>query len=347
MNSTFESNNGIYGGAIHLGAINGPAKVINSKFTNNTADAHMNAIAYGGAIYVDSLDVLSDNLDFNDNMPTTQGGAIYVHEKSAYNMITNVIINNSRFNNNRVGGTYSYGGAIFTIALDEVMVKFLKAEIVKTAKILRKNIKEGKGLPKSIKMNDSKNKTHTLKITEYLGVFQQRNIFILKNGRAPNYVQLNSTCSTLPIAMNYQDTLNKINNTNQLHKTYYAFTTANLKKEDKLVDYLKKDSKTNTSYVTTSKEGKLSILTYNLIDKKENLNLVKINLLTGRSHQIRVQFASRNNPLVGDQKYNPKEKSNTQIALFAQSITFPHPITKEQLTYTLPLPNRYPFNIFK
>ncbi len=66
MNSTFESNNGIYGGAIHLGAINGPAKVINSKFTNNTADAHMDAIAYGGAIYVDSLDVLLDNLDFND-----------------------------------------------------------------------------------------------------------------------------------------------------------------------------------------------------------------------------------------------------------------------------------------
>lgn len=116
MNITFESNNGIYGGAIHLGAINGPAKVINSKFTNNTADAHMDAIAYDGAIYVDSLDVLLDNLDFNDNMPTTQCGAIYVHEKSTYNMITNVTINNSRFNNNRVGGTYSYGGAIFTIA---------------------------------------------------------------------------------------------------------------------------------------------------------------------------------------------------------------------------------------
>lgn len=117
MNITFESNNGIYGGAIHLGAINGPAKVINSKFTNNTADAHMDAIAYGGAIYVDSLDVLLDNLDFNDNMPTTQCGAIYVHEKSTYNMITNVTINNSRFNNNRVGGTYSYGGAISVMFL--------------------------------------------------------------------------------------------------------------------------------------------------------------------------------------------------------------------------------------
>ena len=135
--------------------------------------------------------------------------------------------------------------------------------------------------------------------------------------------------------------------TNDFHKIYYAVVTGNLKKEDKLVDYLKKDTKNNMSYITNSKEGKLSILTYNLVAKKDNLNLVKINLLTGRSHQIRVQFASRNNPLVGDQKYNIKEKNNTQIALFAQSITFPHPTTKELLTYTLPLPNRYPFNIFK
>lgn len=135
--------------------------------------------------------------------------------------------------------------------------------------------------------------------------------------------------------------------TNDFHKIYYAVVNGNLKKEDKLVDYLKKDPKNNMSYITNSKEGKLSILTYNLVAKKDNLNLVKINLLTGRSHQIRVQFASRNNPLVGDQKYNIKEKNNTQIALFAQSITFPHPTTKELLTYTLPLPNRYPFNIFK
>ncbi len=141
--------------------------------------------------------------------------------------------------------------------------------------------------------------------------------------------------------------LSKSITTNDFHKIYYAVVTGNLKKEDKLVDYLKKDTKNNMSYVTNSKEGKLSILTYNLVAKKDNLNLVKINLLTGRSHQIRVQFASRNNPLVGDQKYNIKEKNNTQIALFAQSIAFPHPITKKLLTYTLPLPNRYPFNIFK
>lgn len=141
--------------------------------------------------------------------------------------------------------------------------------------------------------------------------------------------------------------LSKNITTNDFHKIYYAVVTGNLKKEDKLVDYLKKDTKNNMSYITNSKEGKMSILAYNLVAKKDNLNLVKINLLTGRSHQIRVQFASRNNPLVGDQKYNIKEKNNTQIALFAQSITFPHPITKELLTYTLPLPNRYPFNIFK
>ena len=79
---------------------------------------------------------------------------------------------------------------------------------------------------------------------------------------------------------------------------------------------------------------------------KENLSLVKINLITGRSHQIRVQFSSRNHPLIGDSKYG-NNCNNINIALFASSITFNHPTTKEKLTFNLNLPNRYPFNIFK
>ncbi len=73
--------------------------------------------------------------------------------------------------------------------------------------------------------------------------------------------------------------------------------------------------------------------------------IIKINLITGRSHQIRLQFSSRNHPLIGDSKYgnNPK---NINIALFAKSITFKHPTTKEILTFELNIPNRYPFNIF-
>ncbi len=133
---------------------------------------------------------------------------------------------------------------------------------------------------------------------------------------------------------------------NNFKKTYLAVVENKIKDHDTLVDYLTKDSKTNKVSVTNKKEGKLSILDYTVIDKKDNLSLVKIDLKTGRSHQIRVQFSSRNNPLYGDQKYNKNAKKDTQIALFAYKISFIHPTTKEPLTFTLPLPKRYPFNLF-
>ena len=76
------------------------------------------------------------------------------------------------------------------------------------------------------------------------------------------------------------------------------------------------------------------------------MTLVKIELLTGRSHQIRVQFSSRGYPLVGDMKYNERSKAGVNIALFAKSISFKHPITKEEISFDISLPNRYPFNLF-
>ena len=132
----------------------------------------------------------------------------------------------------------------------------------------------------------------------------------------------------------------------QLNKTYYAVVENNLKDKDTLIDYLIKDKKTNITKITTKNFGKESILHYETINKKDNLNLVKINLITGRSHQIRVQFSSRNNPLYGDQKYNKNAIPNTNIALFAKILSFNHPITKEKLTFEIDLPKRYPFNIF-
>lgn len=134
---------------------------------------------------------------------------------------------------------------------------------------------------------------------------------------------------------------------NTFHKTYLAVIKGILKnKEDSLNDYLIKNEKENKSYVTSKDKGKASSLKYKVISEKDNLSLVEINLITGRSHQIRVQFSSRNHPLVGDSKYG-NNPNNIDIALFAQSITLVHPITKETLTFTLKVPNRYPFNIFK
>ena len=91
--------------------------------------------------------------------------------------------------------------------------------------------------------------------------------------------------------------------------------------------------------------GQDVLLSKELIDYKDGLSLVKINLKTGRSHQIRVQFSSRNMPLYSDMKYNPKAiKGN--ICLVAKELSIFHPTTKEELTFKIDLPNTYPWNIF-
>ena len=132
---------------------------------------------------------------------------------------------------------------------------------------------------------------------------------------------------------------------NTFHKTYLAVVQNKLAKTGILEDYLIKDKNNNMSKITNKENGKYSALEYKVLNTKDNLSLVEINLITGRSHQIRLQFSSRGNPLVGDSKYG-NNPNNVNIALFAKSITFKHPTTKETLTFSLNLPNRYPFNIF-
>lgn len=102
-------------------------------------------------------------------------------------------------------------------------------------------------------------------------------------------------------------------------------------------DYLKKDERTNTSKVVKegTKDSKFAKLEYKVLKYREDndLSLVKVKLHTGRHHQIRVQFAQRGHSLYGDQKYGKRGKGK-QIALFAYSLSFPDPITKEMLTIT-------------
>jgi len=133
--------------------------------------------------------------------------------------------------------------------------------------------------------------------------------------------------------------------THKLNKTYHAVVLGNIESKGILKDKLLKDSKTNITRV--DRNGKEAILEYEQIVYKDNLSLVKINLKTGRSHQIRVQFSSRNHPLYGDQKYNSKAVVGEQIALFASSLSFIHPVSKEVMNFSLDLPNRYPWEMFK
>lgn len=129
----------------------------------------------------------------------------------------------------------------------------------------------------------------------------------------------------------------------QFKKEYHAIVIG---KVDKGIykDNLLKDKKTNITKV--DKNGKESILEYELVKYVNNYSLVKINLKTGRSHQIRVQFSHHNHPLVGDNKYNKMEVKKIPVCLFANKLSFYHPITKEELVFEQPLPNCYPWNLF-
>ena len=104
------------------------------------------------------------------------------------------------------------------------------------------------------------------------------------------------------------------------------------KKNGTFIDYLLKDENGNT-IVTDKNKGKYSELNYSILDENRELNmsLVEVELLTGRHHQIRVQFASRGHSLYGDQRYGKQD--GKQIALWAYKLEFIHPVKKENMSF--------------
>lgn len=134
-------------------------------------------------------------------------------------------------------------------------------------------------------------------------------------------------------------------------KTYRAVLHGTMAKEnDTLKDYLYKNKKTNmVSVVNKShKEAKNAELSYETLDKKDGFSLVEIDLKTGRSHQIRVQFASRRHPLFGDQRYGQHvNKVGQQISLWSYKIEIEHPTTKEKMEFVCEPPKEYPWDLFK
>lgn len=130
--------------------------------------------------------------------------------------------------------------------------------------------------------------------------------------------------------------LNEQIKNHEFKKTYLAVLDGTLKnKNGKLVNYLYKDEKLKKSMVVDKShlKAKLSELNYEVIGYNDDKTIVKINLITGRHHQIRVQFSNIGYPLVGDQLYGKENKK--QIMLYAYKLEFIHPTTKEKMTYQI------------
>lgn len=116
-----------------------------------------------------------------------------------------------------------------------------------------------------------------------------------------------------------------------IEKRYMALVHGKVKDHEVFKDYLLKDEKTRISKV--DKNGKESILEYNLINYKDDMSLVDINLLTGRHHQIRVQMSYHGYPIYGDQIYGI-DKVGIQIHLWAYKLKFKHPTKDEIMEFT-------------
>ena len=120
-------------------------------------------------------------------------------------------------------------------------------------------------------------------------------------------------------------------------KKYLAVVDGKIEnKSGTLEDYLYKDERNNISKVVNKgkKNAKFAKLDYDVIkyDEVKNLSLVKVNLHTGRHHQIRVQLSNFGHSIFGDQKYGTRGQGK-QIALWAYELTINHPITKEEITF--------------
>lgn len=130
--------------------------------------------------------------------------------------------------------------------------------------------------------------------------------------------------------------LNEQIKNHEFDKTYVAVLDGILKKDkDELIDYLYKDEHNLKSMVVNKDYPgcKLSKLNYEVIGYASDKTIVKINLITGRHHQIRLQFKNIGYPLFGDQLYGKQNKE--QIRLYAYKLEFNHPTTKEKLEFKL------------
>lgn len=137
---------------------------------------------------------------------------------------------------------------------------------------------------------------------------------------------------------------------NQLERKYLAVVRGvPQKKHATLEHHLYKDTKENKVYAVKANhaQAKKAVLDYETIGSADQLSLLSVRLHTGRSHQIRVQLATSGWPLYGDQKYGQHvNRPGQQIALWAATLEFPHPTTKEIITVQSKPPREYPWNLW-
>ena len=132
----------------------------------------------------------------------------------------------------------------------------------------------------------------------------------------------------------------------EFQKEYLAVVHGQPEKDaDRLTDLLVRDKARKMTMVVTQpgKGVQEAVLDYQLLNTAQNMSRIRIQLHTGRTHQIRAQFSSRGYPLVGDRKYSENE-DDCEIALWSHRIEFTHPVTKERMVFQKQPPQIFPWD---
>lgn len=127
----------------------------------------------------------------------------------------------------------------------------------------------------------------------------------------------------------------------RVRKEYWAVVTGVPDEvEGTLEHYLRKDERHRKVHTTHADcpDAQLARLKYRIASKQQSFSLLKIELETGRKHQIRVQLAKIGHPILGDLKYGSREKFPNGVALHARSLELEHPVRKETIKFEAPLP---------
>ena len=145
--------------------------------------------------------------------------------------------------------------------------------------------------------------------------------------------------------------LNEMFRNSEVKKTYWAIVKQRPPQDEgELVNYLVRNEKQNKSYAYDKevKNSKKAVLHYRLIGHSQNYFLLEVDLKTGRHHQIRCQLAKMGCPIKGDLKYGfARSNPDCSICLHAHRVKFVHPVSKELIDVTAPLPSGNLWNGFE
>ena len=173
-----------------------------------------------------------------------------------------------------------------------------------------------------------------------------REYLVNKNKNAKVFIvhRLDKDTSGIAVLAKDEKTKNKLqenwNNYVSLRE-YIAVVHGNItKKEGQIVQRLK-ETKTNLVYVSKDKEGKEAITNYQVIKENNNYSMVKVTIETGRKNQIRVAFASMNNPIVGDKKYGLTKDHENRLYLHANRLKLYYPEIKKDILFETTTPNEF------